>query len=203
MAQPRWAKSCGPSGTHVAPVPSVDEEMGTDLPHDEEVRGTSLPCKHTFSGWQAETCPCSNPHPMRASTFFPSTQQSPPSVPGIAPQCPAYGLLPPAIPGGTRRAIQRQICILSYKTTSSVEGQTCSRVRGSAPQAKSIWLGHVPAAATGGIDNNPVTLSIYTCRGFGPFLQALRGPRLRGPRIAPLSTPGSREIGVTLPTLQK
>lgn len=100
VAQPRRAKSCGPSGTHIAPVPSVDEETGTDLPHDEEGGGTSLPCKHTFSGWQAETCPCSNPHPVHSSTFLPTTQQKPSPVLGITPQCPAYGLpLPCRSPG--------------------------------------------------------------------------------------------------------
>lgn len=101
MAQPRWAKSRGPSGTHAALVPGVAEEGGTDLrPHDEEGRGTSLPCKRTFSGRQAETCPRSDPHPMRSSTLLPTTQQNPSVALGIAPRCPAYRLpLPCRLPG--------------------------------------------------------------------------------------------------------
>lgn len=69
----------------------------------------------------------------------------------------------PAVRQGTRRAIQRPFSILSYKTSSGPGGRTCSGVRGSAPQAKSIWLSCVLATAMGGVNNKPVTLSIYTC----------------------------------------
>lgn len=91
MAQPRRGKSCGPSGAHIAQVPGVNEEMGTELPHDAEGRGTSLPCKRT-SGWRAESCPRSNPHPTRSPTSLPTSQQTPSSVPGTTPQRPAFGL---------------------------------------------------------------------------------------------------------------
>lgn len=124
----------------------------------------------------------------------------PSSVLGITPQCPAYGLPLPCHLVGDQKSHPKEISILSYKTSSSVaEGQTRRRVSGLAPQAKSIWLSSVSAAATGGISKNSVTLSFYTCQGFGLFPQAWQGPRLRGPSVAP----GSREIGVTLPTLQK
>lgn len=132
--------------------------------------------------------------------FLPTTQQNHPLCWVSLHSALLMGSPFPAICWGTRRAIQRQISILSYKTSSSVaEGRTRRRVSGLAPQAKSIWLSSVSAAATGGISKNSVTLSIYTCQGFGLFPQAWQGPRLRGPSVAP----GSREIGVTLPTLQK
>lgn len=93
VAQRRQAKTHSPSGAHVALVPRVDEKTGIDLlPYDEDRRDSSFLCKHAFSGWQAETCPHSNPHPTSSSTFLPTTQQNPSSVPGIAPQHPAYGL---------------------------------------------------------------------------------------------------------------
>lgn len=198
MAQPRRAKSRGPSGTHVALVPSIAEKAGTDLlPHDEEGRGTSLPASVRFLDGKRRCAHAAIPIPCVHQLFFPLHNKTHPlrsvSVHGVL----LTGSPSLAVCQGTRRAIQRQISILSYKTSSSsgAEGQTCSGVSSSAPPAKSIWLGRVPAAATGGITNKPVTLSIYTCRGFGPFPQAWQGPRLMGPSILP----GSREIGVTLP----
>lgn len=74
VAEPMWVKSHRHSGTNIILVPSVDEETEMDLlPYNEDGRGTSLACKHTFSGWQAETCPCNKPHPVCSSAFSATT----------------------------------------------------------------------------------------------------------------------------------
>ena len=166
VAQPRWAKGHGPSGAHIAPVPSVDEEAGTDLLcHTMKKEEAHLsPASIRFLDGKRRPAHAAIPIPHVHQLFFPLLNKTHPlrrvSLHGaLLTRSPS-----PAICQGTRKAIQRQISILSYKTSSSsAEGQTYSGVSSSAPQAESIWLGRVPAVATGGINNKPVTLSIYTC----------------------------------------
>lgn len=50
VAELRWVKSHRHSTTIIILVPQVNETEMDLLPHNEEGRGTSLPCKHTFSG---------------------------------------------------------------------------------------------------------------------------------------------------------
>lgn len=103
VAELRWVKSHRHSSTNIILVSSVNEETEMDLlPHNEEGRGTSLPCKHSFSGWQAETCPSSTPHPTCSSAFFATTPQNPSCALGITPQSSADGLPCPALCWGPK-----------------------------------------------------------------------------------------------------
>lgn len=100
VAELRWERSHRHPSTNTILVPSVNEETEMDLlPHNEEGRGTY---KQTFSGGQAETCPCSKPHPILSSAFLASTQQNPSCALAVTPQSPAEGLPCPALHWGPK-----------------------------------------------------------------------------------------------------
>lgn len=69
---------------------------------------------------------------------------------------------------GDQRTTQRQLRFGAVKPPPAQRSKAAVG-SGLSPQAQSIWLGRVLAAAMGGTNNDPEALSIYTCQGFGPF----------------------------------